>query len=236
MDFGSAFDLNKAAEKAKEQVAKAFSELRSQIETNIREDWNRSKQEAKQLWDHAVPATREAARQMMKATEQLSTDMVTEIKATGQQLRAHLVSPEFEEQLDQWMKSAGLRAKYERFRKMHRASAKTTNAGSDFADVNASVAEDPVETADPFRPATEGLDERRARVREKLAFLYRHHCDEVLEAAKKGAFLGSILGPQTALRFALIAGGLRLGLIFGGVTYTVFIKPDGDWSLDRENI
>jgi hypothetical protein len=79
------------------------------------------------------------------------------------------------------------------------------------------------EAADLGSPGSDAAA-RKERIQRKLGLLFHGYKGDVLNVAKKSALYGSLFGPQLAIKFAVVAGGIQLIFIVGGIVYTVFLK------------
>lgn len=209
------------------QFEKSLQDVRDQFEEVLRTEWLQTRRDAIHLWKRASTTARKAAR----LSEEIAEEVMVESKSLLRSLQSHLVSEEFERQLEELIRKSDLE---ESFRTFSRSQAGDTPDTEWFSKVHASLYEDPFEakeTRDESGTASREPNARRKRIAQRLEFLFRAYRDEVLRSAKSGAVLGGTLGPKGAIRFAMAAGGLKLLVIVGGVTYTMLLDRTGLWQL-----
>lgn len=218
------FDAKKLEDAASAFFQQAWTKLEpalSELKANVRGDLQRSRVGAGEILARAE----KTARSIGEVSIEVAGEIRQELRQTASRLNGHLVSEEFEKQIDELVREAG--------RDPTEVSTELVHDERWFAHVHASLQEETWEIEnDGFSPrlTDEELKARRERIGRKLAFLFARYRNDVLSAARTGAFVGSVLGRQGALRLAFVAGGAKLIFLLGGVTYTVFVRDRNDRS------
>jgi hypothetical protein len=203
----------------------SFSEFRERVERELRQDWSRSKEDAKD----ALLEVNQNVRAVAKTSSEAMNELKIEFGAALTKGHAYLISDAFEAKLDELIRSSGKQDQFEK--EIEKEPIGSTDHPTWFASVHGSLFEDPFENID-----SDGKRDRRERVGRKLGFLLKQHEEGMIAATAAGAFVGSIFGPQTAFKGGLVGGGLWLAWILTEAAQTLlFNEGEGNRTFWESN-
>ena len=174
---------------------------------------NRAKVHASHLQSNLGSVVHHVRSKSFEATAQTATHIVLAGVRLREKVRQHLTSVEFEAKLDQLMSRQV--ARIER--------PEMIDPVGDAQHLNQQISL--IKRLEKAKVA----GEIESRIQRKLQLLVSLYATDIFETARKGALYGGIFGPTIAVRFALVAGGVKLTLICAGVVSVFLIEPSGRW-------